>query len=160
MKISNKLNDAINAQIGEELKASNGYANMAAYFNSLGLARLTEMFFHQSEEEREHAMKFVHYLLEVDGNMVIPAIPEVSYQFESIKEAFETALSWEKEVTQLINQLMDLAVEEKDYATQNFLAWYIDEQVEEEASMSQLLLIAEELKDRSPLMVERFLPQK
>ncbi len=160
MKISKTLNDAINAQIGEELKASNGYANMAAYFNKLGLTRLTDMFFHQSEEEREHAMKFVHYLLEVDGDMAIPAIPEVSYPFKSVKEAFETALSWEKEVTQKINQLMDLAVEEKDYATQHFLTWYVDEQIEEEASMSQLVLLAEELKDRSPLMVERFLPQE
>ena len=159
MKISKTLNDAINTQIGEELKASNGYANMAAFFNKLGLARLTEMFFLQSEEEREHAMKFVHYLLEVDGDMQIPAIPDVSYQFKNLKEAFETALSWEQDVTQRINHLMDLAVEEKDYATQHFLAWYVDEQVEEEATMSQLVLLAEELKDRSPLMVERFLPQ-
>jgi len=118
------------------------------------------MFFHQSEEEREHAMKFVHYLLEVDGDMVIPAIPEVFYQFKSVKEAFETALNWEKGVTKNINNLMDLAVEEKDYATQNFLAWYVDEQVEEEATMSQLVLLAEGLKDRSPLMIERFLPQE
>ncbi|MEA3327437.1 MAG: ferritin [Chloroflexota bacterium] len=160
MKISKKLNDAINTQIGEELKASNGYANMAAYFNKQGLVRLTEMFFEQSEEEREHAMKFVHYLLEVDGDLAIPAIPEVSYQFKSVKEAFETALSWEKAVTQMINNLVDLAVEEKDYATQNFLAWYVDEQVEEEATMSQLVLLAEELKDRSPLMIERYLPQE
>lgn len=160
MKISKTLNDAINTQIGEELKASNGYANMAAYFNSLGLVRLTDMFFDQSEEEREHAMKFVHYLLEVDGDMQIPAIPEVSYQFKSVKEAFETALSWEQDVTQKINHLMDLAVEEKDYATQHFLTWYVDEQIEEEATMSQLILLAEELKDRSPLMIERFLPME
>jgi len=160
MKISKTLNDAINAQIGEELKASNGYANMAAFFNSLGLGRLTAMFFDQSEEEREHAMKFVHYLLEVDGDMKIPAIPEVSYQFKSVKEAFETALIWEQDVTQKINHLMDMAVEEKDYATQHFLTWYVNEQVEEEATMSQLVMLAEELKDRSPLMVERFLPQE
>ena len=160
MKISKKLNDAINTQIGEELKASNGYANMAAYFNKLGLARLTGMFFHQSEEEREHAMKFVHYLLEVDGDLAIPAIPDVNYPFKSVKEAFESALSWEKDVTQRINHLMDLAVEEKDYATQNFLAWYVDEQVEEEATMSQLLLLAEELEGHSPLMIERYLPQE
>ena len=160
MRISKKLNDAINTQIGEELKASNGYANMAAYFNKQGLVKLTDMFFHQSEEEREHAMKFVHYLLEVDGDMVIPAIPEVFYQFKSVKEAFETALNWEKGVTKNINDLMDLAVEDKDYATQNFLAWYVDEQVEEEATMSQLVLLAEGLKDRSPLMIERFLPQE
>lgn len=159
MKISKKLNDAINKQIGEELKASNAYANMAAYFNSLGLLRLTAMFFDQSAEEREHAMKFLHYLLEVEGDVALPAIPEVPHHFESVKAAFEMALSWEKDVTGKINHLMDLAVEEKDYASQDFLRWYVTEQVEEEATMSHLILVAEQLKDRSPLLIENYLPQ-
>ncbi len=158
MKISNKLNDAINKQIGEELKASNAYANMAAYFNSLGLLRLTAMFFDQSEEEREHAMKFVHYLLEVDGKVAIPAIPEVPHQYESVKAAFEAALGWEQDVTGMIDHLMDLAVDDKDYAAQDFLRWYVTEQVEEEATMSHLVLLAEQLEERSPLMIENHLP--
>jgi bacterioferritin B len=158
MKVSQKLNTAINKQIGEELKASNGYANMAAYFNGLGLQKLTAMFFEQSAEEREHAMKFLHYLLEVDGDVAIPAIPAVPDKFASVKAAFEMALSWEKEVTEKINHLMDLAVEEKDYAAQDFLRWYVTEQVEEEATMSHLVLIAEQLKDRSPLLIENHLP--
>ena len=160
MKISKKLNDAINAQIGEELKAANGYANMAAYFNSLGLMRLSGMFFEQSEEEREHAMKFVHYLMDVEGDVAIPAVPAVPYQFESVKACFETSLSWEKEVTANINHLMDLAVDAKDYATQDFLRWYVTEQVEEEANMSHLLTLAEALGDRSILMLESHIPQK
>ena len=159
MKISKKLNDAINTQIGEELKASIGYAMMASYFNGQGLLRLSGMFFEQSEEEREHAMKFVHYLLDVEGDVSIPAIPELPYQFESVKAAFETALEWEKEVTGRINKLMDLAIEEKDYASQDFLRWYVKEQIEEEATMSQLLLVAEALGDRSILMIENFLPK-
>ena len=158
MKISKKLNDAINAQIGEELKASNAYANMAAYFNGLGLLKLTAMFFDQSEEEREHAMKFVNYLLEVEGDVAIPAISAVPFKFDSVKAAFEMALGWEKDVTGKINNLMDLAIAEKDYATQDFLRWYVTEQVEEEATMSHLVLLAEELKDRSPLLIERYLP--
>jgi len=160
MKISKKLNNAINTQIGEELKASNAYANMAAYFNGLGLARLSEFFFDQSEEEREHAMKFVHFLLEVEGDVAIPAIPAVPNQFDSVKAAFEMALSWEKSVTSKINHLMDLAVEEKDYASQDFLRYYVDEQVEEEATMSHLVLVAEELKNQSPLMIESHLPHE
>lgn len=158
MKINQKLNNAINKQIGEELKASNGYANMAAYFNSLGMLRLSAMFFDQSEEEREHAMKFLHYLLEVEGDVAIPAIPAVPNRFDSVKAAFEMALSWEKDVTGKINDLMDLAVEEKDYAAQDFLRWYVTEQVEEEATMSHLVSIAEQLEDRSPLMIENYLP--
>ena len=160
MKISKKLNDAINAQIGEELKASNAYANMAAYFNELGLLRLSSMFFDQSEEEREHALKFVHYLLDVEGEVAIPAISAVPSKFESVKAAFEMALSWEKDVTGKIDHLMDLAVEAKDYAAQDFLRWYVTEQVEEEATMSQLILLAEGLGEQSIFLIENHLPQE
>jgi ferritin len=159
MKISKKLNDAINAQITEELKASNAYANMAAYFNSLGLLRLTGMFFEQSEEEREHAMKFVHYLLEVEGDMAISAIPAVPTKFESVQAAFEMALNWEKDVTSKINHLMDLAIEENDYPTQDMLRWFVNEQVEEEATMSHLVFLAEQFKNHTPLMIESHLPK-
>jgi ferritin len=160
MKINKKLNDAINAQIGEELLASNGYAMMASYFDSLGLSRLTAMFFDQSAEEREHAMKFLHYVLEVEGDVVIPEIPAAPSQFESVESAFKMALSWEKDVTEKINNLMVLALAEKDYATQDFLRWFITEQVEEEATMSHLVTLAETLGDRSILNLEAHLPQK
>jgi ferritin len=159
MKISKKLNDAINTQIGEELYASNGYANMAAYFNSLGLARLSELYFKQSEEEREHALKFVHYLMEVEGDVAIPAVKATTSQFESVKAALESAMAWEKDVTERINRLMDLAIEEKDYATQDFLRWYVTEQVEEEANVSHLLTLVEALGDRSIITLEAYLPR-
>lgn len=160
MKISQKLNNAINAQIGEELKASNAYANMASYFNASGLLRLSEMFFEQSEEEREHAFKFVNFLLEVEGEISIPAIPAVPAKFDSVKAAFERALSWEQEVTANINHLMEIAIEEKDYPAQDLLRWFVNEQVEEEATMSHLIYLAEELEDHSPLMIENHLPKE
>jgi len=160
MKISKKLNDAINIQIGEELFASNGYANMAAYFNSLGLSRLSGMYFEQSEEEREHALKFIHYLMEVEGEVAIPALQAPTSEFASVKDALESAMAWEKDVTERINRLMDLAVEENDYATQDFLRWYVTEQIEEEANVSHLLTLVEALGDRSILMLESYLPQK
>jgi len=159
MKISKKLNDAINTQIGEELYASNGYANMAAYFDSLGLSRLSAMYFEQSEEEREHALKFVHYLMEVDGQVAIPAIQLAASQFSGVKNALESAMAWEKDVTERINRLMDLAIEEKDYATQDFLRWYVTEQVEEEANVSHLLTLVEALGNRSILTLEAHLPK-
>jgi ferritin len=159
MKISKELNYAINQQIGEEFKASHGYAQMAAYFNQNGLLRLSAMFFDQSEEEREHAMKFVHFLLDVEGDVAIPAIPALPYEFESVKAVFETALNWEKEVTGNINHLMDLAISEKDYASQDFLRWYVNEQIEEENTMSHLLDLAEALGDRPSLMLEAYLPK-
>jgi ferritin len=160
MKISKKLNYAINAQIGHELEASNIYINMAAFFNGLGLLRLSEMFFEQSEEEREHAMKFIHYLLDVEGDVAVPAIEEAHTDFGDVKNAFKMALDWEKVVTKNINDLMEIAIDEKDYASQDFLRWYVTEQVEEEATMSHLVLLAEELGDRSVLMLENLLPRE
>ncbi len=160
MKISKDLNYAINTQIGHELLASNIYINMAAYFNSLGLLRLSGMFFEQSDEEREHAEKFIHYLLEVEGEVAVPAIDKAHNEFKSVKEAFELALNWEKEVTSNINDLMSIAIEQKDYASQDFLRWFVSEQVEEEATMNHLLLLAEGLGDLSVFMLESFIPQK
>lgn len=160
MKISKKLNDAINTQIGEELFASNGYANMAAYFDTLGLSRLSAMYFEQSEEEREHAMKFIHYLMEVEGEVAIPAIPVTPSTFDSVKAALEAAMTWEKDVTERINKLMDMAIDEKDYASQDFLRWFVTEQVEEEANVSHLLTLVDALGDRSIISIEHLLPQK
>ena len=158
MKISKELNYTINEQIGHELLASNIYINMAAYFNNLGLLRLSGLFFKQSEEEREHAMKFIHYLLDVEGEVAVPAIDAAETKFESVKHAFELALNWEKEVTGRINDLMSIAIQEKDYASQDFLRWFVTEQVEEEANMSHLLLLAEGLGSGSVLMLENLIP--
>lgn len=160
MKISKKLNDAINAQIGEELFASNGYANMAAFFDTQGLSRLSALYFAQSEEEREHAMKFIHYLMEVEGDVAVPAIEAAPSQFENVKAALESAMTWEKDVTERINNLMDMAIDEKDYATQDFLRWFVTEQVEEEANVSHLLNLVEALGERSIISLENLLPQK
>jgi ferritin len=160
MKISKELNYAINEQVGHELLASNIYINMAAYFNSLGLLRLSGMFFEQSGEEREHAMKFIHYLLEVEGDVAVPAIDEAETEFESVKHAFEMALDWEKEVTRRINDLMGIAIQQNDYASQDFLRWFVTEQVEEEATMTHLLLLAEGLGSGSVLMLENLIPRE
>ncbi|QRN83243.1 ferritin [Chloroflexota bacterium] len=160
MKISKELNFAINAQIGHELLASNIYINMAAYFNGLGLLRLSDMFFKQSEEEREHALKFIHYLLDVEGDVAVPALDEPRTKYDSVKQAFEKALEWEKEVSRNINNLMSIAIKENDYASQDFLRWFVTEQVEEEATMSHLVLLAEGLGDRSVFMLESFLPSE
>ncbi len=160
MKIGKTLNDAINAQIGHELQASHIYINMASYFDGLGLKRLAGMFFEQAEEEREHAMKFVHYLLDVEGEVAVPAVDKAHTEFSSLVKAFELALGWEQEVTANINHLMDLAIEGKDYASQDFLRWFVTEQVEEEATMSHLIALAKGLGDRSILSIENLLPRE
>ena len=157
MLISKELNDGINAQIGHELQASHQYVNVATYFDSQALLKLAQYFYKQAEEEREHAMKFVKYVVDAGGTIAIPAIPAPKATFVSAEEVFEMALNWEMEVTHNINALMDIAVSQKDYIAQQFLDWYTNEQLEEVSSMDQLLRIVRRAGERNLIMMEAYL---
>jgi bacterioferritin B len=111
----------------------------------------------QAEEEKEHAMKFVNYLMETKGGLEIPAIPAPNPKFSSAANAVEAALDWENEVTRQITSLMDLAVGKNDYLAQNFLQWFIDEQLEEVVKMDRLLSVIRESGEKNLLMVEAYL---
>ncbi len=154
MKISKNLNDALNSQLGHELIASHIYIQMAVYFNSLELKNLSNLFFKQSAEEREHGLKFMHYMMEVGAKIEIPALEKPASEYKSVLEAFEKALAWEEEVTARINHMMDIAKEDKDYASQGMLQWFVNEQVEEEANMNRLITIAKTLGDKNIFMLE------
>lgn len=157
MQISKALVDLINEQIAHELIASNQYLQLATYFDGLALRKLSGFFYKQSEEEREHALKFVHYLTEVGGDVRILEIPAANYDIKSAEHAFEMSLDWEKEVTRRIHAMMDLAVEGKDYASQAFLQWFVTEQVEEEDSMSTMLQIVRQAGEKNLLMIEAYM---
>jgi bacterioferritin B len=137
MLISNELEEAINAQIGNEFGASMQYLAIAGYFDEQNLQLLAKIFFDQAQEENEHAMKFIHYLLETQSALRIPAIPAPKPAFASAEEAVGAALSWEKDVTAQINNLMKIAMDQDDYLSQSFLRWYVDEQLEEITKMDQ-----------------------
>ena len=139
MIISQKLLDTLNQQIANELGASNQYLQIAAYFDGEDLLQLAQVFFDQSDEERDHAMKLVHFVLEAGGELEIPDIPPLQHRFETAAEAVEAALNWEKEVTEQINNLMSIAVDDKDYISQNFLQWFVAEQLEEISKMGTIL---------------------
>lgn len=156
MLVSQKIVDAFNRQIGNELGASNQYVNIATYFSEENLEELAKFFFRQAEEEREHAMKFVHFLLDAGGHVKIPAIAEPKHGFSSAEEAVQAALDWEQEVTQQIYGLVDLAREEKNYIAQNLLDWFVDEQLEEVSLMDSLLGIVRRAGDNL-LYVEDYL---
>lgn len=147
MIISEKLQTAINQQIANELGASIQYIHIASYFEREDLMQFAKVFFQQSDEERFHAMKFVHYLLEANATVDIPAIPKSPATFKSAKEAVGAALAWEEEVTEQINKLMDIAMEEKDYISQDFLRWYVTEQLEEISKMSSIIGILDKAGD-------------
>lgn len=157
MRISATLNAAINTQIGLELSSSNQYLNTAAYFADRALRKLAEFFFKQADEEREHALKFIHYLNDMDAKVEIPAVGAAQADFGTAEEAIQLAYDAEVNITNAINRLMDLALQERDYATQELLRWFVTEQVEEVSTMDDMLKIAKQVGERNVIMVEAYL---
>jgi ferritin len=155
--ISRNLAKAFNTQIGHELAANLQYVSIAAYFQQGHLPLLAKLFFAQAEEERQHALKFVHYVLNVKGDLQIPTIAAPGTSFASAQEAVAAALTWEREVTAQITGLMDHAVKETDYLAQSFLQWFVDEQLEEIVKMGRLLAIVRRAGENNLLMVEAYL---
>ena len=157
MMISATLAKAFNEQIGHEFGASMQYVSIAAYFQSNQLTLLAKLFFEQAEEERQHAMKFVKYLLDTKGGLAIPAIPASQPTFASAEAAVKAALTWEQEVTRQITALMEISVKHSDYLAQSFLQWFIDEQLEEVVKMDRLLNVVQRAGEKNLLMVEAYL---
>jgi ferritin len=160
MLISKKLNDAINVQIGHEFQASMEYVQMAVYFDEEGLKKLAAMFYKQAEEEREHAMKFIEYIVDTSGKVVIPATPAPRVAYTSTEDVFKTALDWEMIVTDNIIKIRHIAEEEKDYAAQQFLDWYHNEQIEEVSTMDNMLKLARKVGEKNIIMLEAYLSHK
>ena len=130
--LNNKVQDAINAQINAEFWSAYLYLSMSMHFANEGYDGIANWFAIQFKEEQDHATIFMNYVNSRDGKVLLAPISAVDTEWASPLAAFEATLSHEKKVTALINDLYAVAVEEKDYATQNMLKWFIDEQVEEE----------------------------
>ena len=137
--ISEKIANLINEQIVHEQYAAQYYLSMSAYFYSKDLDGIANYFRVQCKEEMMHADKMFDYLKDVGAEIKIGAIEKPEQDFENATEVFEKALEHEKKVTQLIFNIVKNATEEGDFATVSFMQWFINEQVEEEASASQLV---------------------
>jgi ferritin len=133
------VQDAINEQINKELYSAYLYLAMAAYFDANNLPGFAHWMRTQYGEETQHALKFYHYVTERGGRVTLKGIDEPQAEWGSPLKAFEQTLEHEQFVTSLINKLYEVALDEKDYATQSLLKWYIDEQVEEEAHASNIV---------------------
>ena len=157
MLISKELANAFNQQIGHEFGASMQYISIAAHFSQRQLKLLAKIFFDQADEEKQHAMKFVQYLLDTKAELRIPAIPAPTASFATAEDAVAAALKWEEEVTRQITGLMDIAVKQNDYLGQSFLQWFIDEQLEEVVKMDRLLNVIRQSGEKNLLMVEAYL---
>lgn len=161
MTLHTEMIDGLNAQIGHEFQAKMQYLSIAAYFDAEDLPQLAQFFYRQADEEDMHAMKFVHYLIDADCQVKIPALEQPEYDFEKAAETADLSLKWEQSVTAQINKLVKLAAAHDDHATQEFLRWFVNEQVEEEATMRTLqrtfqragdnLLWVEDFLARNPL---------
>lgn len=139
MKFTQKLTDAFNKQIKAEMWSSNLYASMAIYFRKAGLSGCAHWMETQAGEELEHAHKLIEYGLDRGGDMKISAVDEVPSAWSEPKAVFEQVYKHECHVSEMIDNLMDVAIAENDKATQEYLRWFINEQVEEEKTAQDIL---------------------
>ena len=151
--------DALNAQVSNEFAASQQYIGAAVYYDSETLPRLAAFFYRQAVEERNHAMIMVQYLLDTDAEVRIPDIKSQQTSYDDASGPIKMALQQEKRVTDEINALFKLARENGDYAAEEFLMWFIKEQVEEVRSMNDLLNVFAQ-SNGNVLMIEDFLSRE
>jgi len=133
--------EQLNTQIGNELAAHNQYLACAVYYDAQTMPQMAAFFYAQALEERDHAMMMVQYLLDTDADVVIPGVDAPVSTFDDIVAPVALALDQEKRVTDQCNGLLKIAREEADYASEQFMGWFIKEQVEEVATISDLLTV-------------------
>jgi bacterioferritin B len=149
----------LNAQIGREFAASQQYVAAAVYYDAETLPRLASFFYAQAKEERQHAMIMVRYLIDVGAPPIIPGVDAPRTDFANFVAPIELALQQEKDVGAQISDLVGVAREEKDYLSEQFVQWFLKEQVEEVALMQSLLDVARRAGDQ-PFFVEDFLARE
>jgi ferritin len=162
MELGKKMQDALNAQIREELASAYIYLSMAAYCESINLPGFAHWMQAQTQEEMEHAMKFYGYIHSRGGRVELEALEKPPVEFGGPTAVFEKTLEHEKYITGRIHDLYTLAVEEKDYASIGILQWFVDEQVEEEESATEILELLKMIGDKGQglIMLDRQLARR
>jgi ferritin len=130
--LKEKVEKALNHQIELEAYSSQLYLSMASWAEKNGYPGSSAFLYKHAEEERIHMLKLFHYINDRDGHAIVPALKKPPFQFQSIKIVFEEILTHEKFISESINNLLGVCVESNDFSTQNFLQWYVTEQIEEE----------------------------
>ena len=137
--ISEKMQVALNDQLNKELFSSYLYLAMAAYFEDQNLTGMSQWMRLQADEEHQHALKFYDFLIRVGSRVKLGQIDEPKFEWDNPQQAFEEAYAHEQFISKSIDQLADLAIDERDHSTNTFLHWFVDEQVEEEAAASEIV---------------------
>ncbi len=154
------FHDALNNHIGREFAAQQQYIAIAVYFDDQTLPQLAAHFYRQAVEERNHAMMMVQYLLDRNQSVTIPGVDAPKTEFGDAVEPVALALEQERTVTRQISALMGLARGESDYVAEEFLQWFLKEQLEEESSMSDLLDTVKRASETNILLAEAFLARE
>ncbi|PID30653.1 MAG: ferritin [Candidatus Cloacimonadota bacterium] len=145
--ITEKVEKALNKQMNKEMFSANLYLSMSAYCADQNFDGFAKWMFVQYQEEISHAMKLFSYINDRGGRVILESIDKPKSEWESILNVFEETLDHEREISASVNELTDIAINEKDHATVNFLQWFISEQVEEEATVSEIVSQIEMVKD-------------
>lgn len=151
--INQKVQDAMNEQIKNELFSAYLYLSMAAYFEARNLGGFAHWMRIQSQEEVEHAMKFFNFINDRGGKVSLMAIEQPKAEWKSALDAFNDAYAHEQLVTSMINNVYEVALKEKDYPAQVMLQWFIDEQVEEEKNASEIVEHLKMIEERGSAML-------
>lgn len=141
--INEKLKSALATQIGHEFQASQGYLGIAIYFGLQNLDTWADIFYKQSQEEREHGMRIVRFLVDTSDSFTIPAVAEGKTTYSSALDAIKWAVENERQVTKQFHDMAATALEVKDFTVFQFLQWFIEEQVEEESTMERYITLLE-----------------
>jgi ferritin len=139
MAINKNVEKILNEQINAEFWSAYFYLSMSNYFNANGMPGFANWMKVQFEEETFHAMRMLDYVNERSGRVILQPIAEVPSEWDGVLNIYEETLKHEEKVTSLINECVNVAIAEKDHATVNFLQWFVDEQVEEEATVSEII---------------------
>lgn len=139
MKLSPKMKKALNDQVALEASASNSYLAMASWCEVTGYQGAADYFYAQSDEERTHMLKIVHYLNDMGATATIPATKAPTTSYKSLEGLIKTALKSEQTVTKAIHKMVEITQKEKDHSTYAFLEWFVNEQVQEETKFETIL---------------------
>jgi len=150
---------ALNDHIPNEFAAHQAYLAAAIYYDDLTMPRMASFFYRQALEERNHAMMIVKYLLDIEAEVTIPGLSAPKNGFADIVEPVRISLDQERKVTEQFNELTRIAREANDFQGEQFLQWFLKEQVEEVSLMGDLLTVVERAKDM-PLEIEEFLARE
>jgi ferritin len=156
---ADKFVEALNDQVANEFAASHQYVAIAAYYESQTLPQLAGFFYRQAEEERGHAMMMVKYLLDTDSPVLLREVAAPQTGFADHIEPIRAALEQERSVSDQISELFKTARDEGDYLSEQFVQWFLKEQVEEVATISELLEVAERVSDL-PMTLEEFIARE